>query len=371
VLTAVAGLSAVCLFLVWLGYPAAIATLAAVARVRRRPGVVNEPSVSVILATRENVRAVLDRVDDLFATSYPRDRIEVIVALDSGDTAAARDAFNHMDRVRVVAGDSPGGKAAALNAGARAATSDILVFADTFQRFESDAISRLVAALDDARYGAVSGRLELPAASAASPVGMYWRLERRLRSNEARLHSTIGVTGAIYAMRRQLWMPLPPGLILDDVYTPMRLILAGHRIGFADAARATEMRGSSASGEFRRKVRTLTGVLQLCAWMPALLVPIRNPVWIQFVFHKLLRLATPYLILPIAVWVVVRSTQALVDSPSAALIAGVVVALSAVLAGRRLGAIAWRGLVWGVSLQAAVVVATAQGLRGRWDVWRS
>ena len=41
-------------------------------------------------------------------------------------------------------------------------------------------------------------------------------------------------------------------------------------------------------------VRTLTGVIQVCAWLPGVLNPLRNRIWLQFVFHKLLRLLTPY-----------------------------------------------------------------------------
>ena len=139
--------------------------------------------------------------------------------------------------------------------------------------------------------------LELPGAHGALNLAeRYWRLERWLRKWEARLHSSVGVTGAIYAMRRELWKPLPANLILDDVYLPMRLVLDGWRVGFTDQARARDVRRFEAGQEYRRKVRTLTGVIQVCAWLPGVLNPVRNPIWLQFVFHKLLRLLTPYLV---------------------------------------------------------------------------
>src|SRR5205814_2287338 len=128
-----------------------------------------------------------------------------------------------------------------------------------------------------------------------------------LRRCEAQVHSCVGVTGAVYAMRRKLWSPLPAGLINDDVYIPMRMVLAGYRIAFADDAHAVETRRPTAQQEYTRKLRTLTGVLQLCAWLPELLVPHRNPIWPQFVIHKLLRLLTPYCLLGIAVWILVNA----------------------------------------------------------------
>jgi hypothetical protein len=163
---------------------------------------------------------------------------------------------------------------------------------------------------------------------------------------------------------------LPPGLLLDDLYVPMRLILQGHRVGFAPAARAVDRRTFSARQEFRRKVRTLTGNLQLCAWLPGVLVPLRNPIWLQFVLHKLARLVTPYLALALALGLAVLGARALGEALPAAL-AGTALAVALLLAAQpALRRRARHLITWGVALQAAVVVATFNGLRGRWDVWQ-
>ena len=49
--------------------------------------------------------------------------------------------------------------------------------------------------------------------------------------------------------------------------------------------------------EFRRKVRTLAGNLQLVSRLPAALLPWRNPVWLQLLSHKLARLVVPWALL--------------------------------------------------------------------------
>src|SRR5690606_21233324 len=150
-----------------------------------------------------------------------------------------------------------------------------------WQRFELETIPRLVEHLADPSVGAVTGKLRIPT-TRARLARVYWAYESWLRRNEARLHSSIGVTGAVYAMRKDLWQPLPPGLLLDDVFVPMQVVLGGRRIAYAEAAVAVETRTSLPRQEYVRKVRTLTGVMQLCAWLPAILVPWRNPVWFQF-----------------------------------------------------------------------------------------
>jgi hypothetical protein len=115
-------------------------------------------------------------------------------------------------------------------------------------------------------------------------------------------------------------------------------------------------------------VRTLTGVWQLCAWLPATLVPVRNPVWVQFVTHKLLRLLTPYWLLVCVVWALV----ALAEQIGPAWLIAVVAAFAAVLQLRSKPVRALRSaVVSSILLQAATVRATANGALGRWDVWRA
>jgi cellulose synthase/poly-beta-1,6-N-acetylglucosamine synthase-like glycosyltransferase len=360
------------LAVIWIGYPLAIRLFGAL-RPARALDAQAATAVSVILASRDDAETVRARVANLFATDHPTHLVEVIVALDAANAGSSPDELADLDeRVRVVLGDSPGGKAATLNAAVRASHNPVLVFADSAQRFERDAIPALVAGLSEPRVGAVSGMLELPGAHGRLNLAeRYWRLERWLRKWEARVHSCVGVTGAIYAMRRELWQPLPANLILDDVYLPMRLVLDGWRIGFTDQARARDVRRFEPAQEYRRKVRTLTGVIQVCAWLPGVLNPARNPLWLQFVFHKLLRLLTPYLaavaILGMA-WAAISTL--LSSSVGAQLLLVAAVAGVALCLIPRVRQKLKDQLAWGVAMQSSIVVATVNGVRGRWDVWR-
>ena len=371
----IVGLSAAgALIFIWLGYAFLIRIAGAV---RAAPGLDESlclPSVSVILATRDESATISNRVADLLKSDYPEELLRVVVALDSTREPSHPSLYTFpAERVRVVDGDLPGGKSATLNAGVRAATSDVLVFADAAQTFHPDAIRMLVSALARPRVGAVSGMLDIPAAAGSrlNLPQIYWRFERWLRKWEARAHSCVGVTGAIYAMPRRLWEPLPPNLILDDVYVPMRLALQGFRIDFEPRAQATDVRRFVPAQEYRRKVRTLTGVIQVCAWLPGVLNPARNPLWLPFVFHKLLRLLTPYLallaVLGIA-WSVVSLLLSLPGGVEALLSALVLVGILCLVP--RVRRVLMGQLEWGLALQSSTVVATVNGLRGRWDVWR-
>jgi poly-beta-1,6-N-acetyl-D-glucosamine synthase len=132
---------------------------------------------------------------------------------------------------------------------------------------------------------------------ARSDVGLYWKYEKWIRSMESDVHSVVGATGAIYAIRRELYQDLPDDTLLDDVLTPMRIVFGGKRVLFEPAAKAFDTVSCCPKAEFGRKVRTLTGNFQLLAQMPELLEPWRNPVFWQFSSHKLGRLAVPYLLI--------------------------------------------------------------------------
>jgi len=128
-------------------------------------------------------------------------------------------------------------------------------------------------------------------------VGLYWRYEKWLRRAESRLHSTVGVSGSIAAVRRELFQPIPRGILLDDVYWPLQVVMQGYRVVHDERARAYDCLPERARDEFRRKVRTLSGNYQLVSALPQLLSPRRNPIWVQFVSHKMLRLLVPWLLI--------------------------------------------------------------------------
>ena len=97
------------------------------------------------------------------------------------------------------------------------------------------------------------------------------------------------------------WLALPDDTILDDVLAPMRTVLSGARVIFEGSARAYDRTAATADAEFRRKTRTLAGNYQLLMLEPRVLLPVINPVWFQFVSHKLGRLIVPYALIALLV----------------------------------------------------------------------
>ncbi len=205
-------------------------------------------------------------------------------------------------KIRVLAWPDNRGKAAALTEAAALATGDILLFADARQTWADDTIPQLLANFADERVGAVSGDLQLESSPGVlAGVGLYWRFEKWLRKQESRVHAQVGVTGAVSGVRRILFTPIPPGTLLDDVYWPLRVAMAGHRVVHDETAKAYDRLPEKSAAEFRRKVRTLAGNFQLAALVPTSLLPWRNPVWLAWVSHKLLRLVSPWALIGLLV----------------------------------------------------------------------
>jgi hypothetical protein len=104
----------------------------------------------------------------------------------------------------------------------------------------------------------------------------------------------LGATGALYAIRRELFTPVPPGLVLDDVFIPLKVVEQGYRAVFEPAARIYDRVAGNASAEFARKARTLAGNFQLFRHFPWAINPFNGLVAWQFFSHKVLRLFVPY-----------------------------------------------------------------------------
>lgn len=281
----------------YVGYPAAVVLWGTYfpRRVEKRYGTV---PVSVVIAARDEEINIRARLENLRAQEYPGELVEIIVVSD-GSTDRTAQVVRELGDDGVKLLETPGavGKAEALNLGVAHASHDLIVFADARQRFEPNVIAELVAMLADERVGAVSGELVIErgvGSEVGEGVGLYWNYEKLIRRMESNVYATVGATGSIYAIRKRLYVPLERHALLDDFLVPMRIVMQGYRVLFVRSAKAHDLASSTVSQEFARKVRTLAGNFQAMALEPRLLHPTANPVFVQFVSHKLTRLLVPY-----------------------------------------------------------------------------
>lgn len=266
-------------------------------RHRRAPG---EPTVSIVVAAHNEAACIEARIENLLALDYPADRLQIIVGSDGSTDDTANRASRFVEAgVRVHVFRRWRGKAAVLNRLVMSASGEIVLFADARQRFDAGVVKELVSHFADPTVGAVSGELMLSANNTGTSVGrgtsFYWRYEKFIRFHEGRAASTVGATGAIYAIRRSLFEPIPTDTILDDVLIPLRIVRKGYFVQFEPRARAFQAVSADAQQECVRKRRTIAGMFQLFARERWLLNPRQNPLWFETISHKGLRLVLPAL----------------------------------------------------------------------------
>lgn len=289
---------------VYAGYPLLLlAWRRVVARPIRKAPI--EPTVTLVIAMHNESRHVASKMHNCFELNYPADKLQIIVSLDAptdGTDSLVREYASQ--GVEVLSSTVRRGKASAVNRAVAFAKGEIIVFADARQRFHPEAVRELVANFADETVGAVSGQLVLLGADgqeASSTLGMYWRYEKQIRGMESDIHSVPGATGAIYALRRELFAPIRPRTVLDDVQIPMRAVLKGKRVLFEPAAIAYDPIATTPDIEYEKKRRTLMGNYELLAQMPELLLPWRNPIFFQLLSHKVGRLLVPYCLIALFV----------------------------------------------------------------------
>ena len=216
----------------YVGYPVLMWMLA---RLRPRPWKTAPitPSVSVVLAVHNGVLLLPHRIQHLIGLDYPNIKEIIIVSDGSTDGTAELLARQHHPHVHSIVLEEHGGKAVAVNAGMAEATADVIVFMDLRPDIAPGAIQQLVSNFADGKVGCVAGNLKLrqeghdTASTAVS--GFYWRYEQWLRTCEAVVDSPVGVPGCFYAIRRELAVQQPAGIILDDMFQPLSIIRQGYR----------------------------------------------------------------------------------------------------------------------------------------------
>ncbi|MDR3406699.1 MAG: glycosyltransferase family 2 protein [Chthoniobacter sp.] len=254
------------------------------------------PSVCVVLVAHNEEAHIVERLRNLLAAQYPPEKLHILLVSDGSTDATMAQAQTLRDpRLEIIESPQRAGKAAGLNLALARCTTEIVIFTDARQRFTPEAIARLTAHFADPAIGAVSGELEIASAASVTGSGVdaYWRYERALRAAESRFDSCIGCTGAIYALRRGLFVPLPEDTLLDDVVIPMQAAVQGSRVIHDSTALAFDPRPLEPEAELRRKQRTLAGGFQMAFRYPQWLAPGKNRLWWQLLSHKYLRLLGP------------------------------------------------------------------------------
>lgn len=275
------------------GYPLLVSLLA-----RRHPRPIQKGTqlcaVTIILPVFNGASWILRKLESIGALEYPAHLVQVIVISDGStdETTEIAERFASLASNVEVLHIPNSGKAVALNHGMARARGDILFFTDVRQPLKSDCLLRLIECFADPRVGGVCGELIILDGETReeASVGLYWKLEKWLRTQLSSMGTLLVVTGCLYAVRRKLAEPVPAGVLGDDIFMPQTILRKGFRVVFQSAAKAYDF-PIAGKIEFRRKVRTLAGLYQHVARYGM------GPYPFHFFSYKITRLLLPYALL--------------------------------------------------------------------------
>ena len=277
------------------GYPLLLWALA-----RRRPRPVrksfNLKTVTLLVPVHNGEKWLAGKLTSILELNYPRDHMQIVVisdgSVDSTETISGSFAARGVELLKL----PKGGKAQALNQGLELARGEILFFTDVRQQLDTNCLKNLVACFADEDVGGVCGELVILAGDTReeASVGLYWMVEKWIRRQLSAMGTLLVVTGCLYAIRRELAEPIPPGALGDDIFMPQAVLRKGYRVVFEEAAKAYDY-PTTRDVEFSRKVRTLAGLYQYLGRHGL------GPYWFHFFSYKVSRVLLPYALIVVAV----------------------------------------------------------------------
>lgn len=251
----------------FLGYPLTLWLLDKIKNRRHKRGKIT-PMVSVIICTYNEAATIVRRINNLFETDYPKEKIEVIV-VDSNSPDGTQEIMRTLIEqfpdlsLRLVTEDQRKGKVSAINLGLKAATGEIIMLTDSPALFWPDTIRLVVRNFADPEVGAVTGNfIKADPESTNYQQDTEWvvfNYRKWLRRLESNVDSTTWLSGELTAFRKSIIPKIEPDVIIDDTHLALKIREEGYRVVIDEAAGYAEKRPTTYAETYTIKIKSVTG----------------------------------------------------------------------------------------------------------------
>jgi biofilm PGA synthesis N-glycosyltransferase PgaC len=253
----------------------------------------NLPGVCLIIAAYNEKDYVDQKIKNSLSLDYPSRKLTIIWVNDGSDDGTPELVARYPEVV-LLHNPQRSGKIEGMNRGAEYAVAPILLFSDANTMLSPNSLKAAIRHFRDKTVGCVAGEKQFTKNKnqpvAATGEGFYWKIESWLKQLDYQFYSTIGATGELFAIRRELFQRVEPDTLLDDFMISMRTTLQGFRVAYEPSAIASENGSSDVKEELKRKVRIAAGCYQSLFRLKKLLNPFYNPkLFFQYISHKVLR----------------------------------------------------------------------------------
>lgn len=270
---------------------------------QRNPTKAFQPHVTVLVAAYNEESCIAEKIENTLRLDYPADKIEFVFVTD-GSSDSTPDIVKRFPQVRLLHQPQRQGKIAAVERSMPHLPGEIVVFTDANTFVNKEAIKNIVRHFADARVGVVSGEKRIlnrdTDEAAGAGEGFYWKYESKLKQWDAELYSVMGAAGELFAIRKNLYEPIPKDSLIEDFYMSFKIVEKGYVIAYEPDAYALEEPSASIGEELKRKIRIAAGGIQSIVRLSELLNPFKyGVVTFQYVSHRALRWSLAPLALPV------------------------------------------------------------------------
>lgn len=283
----------------YVAYPLLLAVLALVYRQRYKKEACY-PTVTLLVAAYNEEEVIEEKISNSLALDYPPERLTIVVASDGSDDQTNKIVRSFSPQGVVLKEFRPRrGKIAVLNRILPLLHTDIVIFSDANTMYHPSAVKMLVRNFADPSVGVVSGDVILlnNHVSFGEAETLYYKYERFIQEKESETGSIIGADGAMYAIRRELYVPPADNTILDDFVISMNVAKQGKRIVYEPDARGYEHSAPNLKEEFLRKVRIAAGAVQSLRQRAGVPEFRQGMLLFKYCSHKVLRWGMPVCLL--------------------------------------------------------------------------
>ena len=308
--------SVITVFYTYIGYGMVLYLLVKLKEIFIKPKIIestsnNLPEVTLFITAYNEEDIVDEKMKNSINLNYPQGKLKILWVTDGSNDKTNLILENlWKNDAKVLFSPERKGKTDAINRGIRFVDTPLVIFTDANTMLNKDAIMIIVKSFNDPKVGCVAGekRIALTSKSTAATggEGLYWKYESTLKALDARLYSTVGAAGELFALRRELFQELRTETLLDDFVISLKVVSQGYTIAYCADAFAVENGSSDMQEEEKRKVRIAAGGVQSIWQLLPLLNPFKYGIFtFQYISHRVLRwTVTPillFLLLPINV----------------------------------------------------------------------
>lgn len=257
------------------------------------------PSVSVIVVGHNVAATIKEKIRNTLALDYPKEKLELFVGSDGSTDDTVKIVSAHAaEGLKLVESVQRIGKHHVQMNARDQSSGEILVFTDASIRCEPDILRRMVSHFADPSVGAVCSVDQVMEHQRGwRGEHFYVYGEMGLRRMEAQVGSLVSLSGALFAVRREICGAWHPDMS-SDFFLALHTVEHGYRAVIDPECRARLGIVKSQRAELSRKVRTIVhGLVVLFAHLN-LLNPFRYGLfsW-QLMSHKVFRWMIPFAVI--------------------------------------------------------------------------